>query len=175
MAIVASDPVSELNGVEDRMKIEVPGVDEKDVEQKLVNNVLFWNGKERFERNTKKENHYRVERSHGSFSQSFTLIAFVNEARVSAKYKDDILSVALPKKETAKPKASSRARYWKILILVAALVMLAGGAGKPIGMALLAVLLPVYALALASIFLALFIALAIVIVPIGRLVLDKIA
>lgn len=64
-------------------------------------------------------------------------------------------------------------RRWKGFILLAALLVVAVAAGQFVTMAVLTILLPVYALLLASIFLILFIAMASVVVPIGQAVLDR--
>jgi len=86
------------------IKAELPGMDEKDIEIKLENNVLMLKGERRFEKETTKENYHRVERSYGTFRRSFTLPTFVDETKVKAEYKNGLLRIILPKKETAKPK-----------------------------------------------------------------------
>jgi HSP20 family protein len=86
------------------LKAELPGVDPKDVDIRLENNVLTLRGQRKFENEVKKENYHRVERSYGSFSRSFTLPSVVDQAHIKAEVKDGILKLVLPKREEAKPK-----------------------------------------------------------------------
>src|SRR5580692_9368842 len=55
------------------LKIEVPGIDEKDIDVRIENNVLTVDGERKFEKEEKEENYRRVERQYGSFTRSFTL------------------------------------------------------------------------------------------------------
>ena len=86
------------------MKAELPGVDAKDVDIRVENNVLTLRGERKFENEVKKESYQRVERSYGSFSRSFTLPNAVDTENIKADYKDGVLRLSLPKKEEAKPK-----------------------------------------------------------------------
>ena len=56
-----------------QLKLEVPGVDEKDLDIRVENNVLTVTGERKFEKEEKEENFRRVERRYGSFIRSFTL------------------------------------------------------------------------------------------------------
>ena len=56
-----------------QLKLEVPGIDEKDLDVKVENNVLTITGERKFEKEEKEENFRRVERRYGSFTRSFTL------------------------------------------------------------------------------------------------------
>ena len=86
------------------IKAELPGMEAKDIEVKLENNVLMLKGERRFEKEAKEENYHRVEREYGAFSRSFSLPAAINGDKVTAEYKDGILKVHLPKKEETKTK-----------------------------------------------------------------------
>jgi HSP20 family protein len=86
------------------LKAELPGVDPKDVDIRLENNVLTLRGQRKFENEVKKESYHRVERSYGSFSRSFTLPSVVDQGNIKADFKDGILKLVLPKREEAKPK-----------------------------------------------------------------------
>src|SRR5690349_24602386 len=55
------------------LKVEVPGVDEKDIDVRVENNTLTVRGERKFEKEEKEENFHRVERRYGSFTRSFTL------------------------------------------------------------------------------------------------------
>ena len=86
------------------MKLEVPGIDEKDLDIRVENNVLTVSGERKFEKEEKEENFRRVERRYGSFSRSFTLPNTVNTEDIHAEYTNGVLNVRLAKKAEAKPK-----------------------------------------------------------------------
>jgi HSP20 family protein len=86
------------------LKIEVPGIDEKDIDVRVENNVLTVHGERKFEKEEKEENFRRVERQYGSFTRSFTLPNTVDTDRVQANYEKGILKIQLAKKAEAKPK-----------------------------------------------------------------------
>ena len=86
------------------LKIEVPGIDEKDIDVRIENNVLTVHGERKFEKEEKEENFRRVERQYGSFTRTFTLPNTVDSEKVSANYEKGILKVTLPKRAEAKPK-----------------------------------------------------------------------
>lgn len=83
---------------------ELPGVDPKDVEVNLMGTVLTIKGEKREEKEEKGESMHTVERSFGSFARSFRLPADVVEDKVEAVYKDGVLSMKLPKAESARKK-----------------------------------------------------------------------
>lgn len=86
------------------LKIEVPGVDEKDIDVRVENNTLTVHGERKFENEEKEENYLRVERSYGSFTRSFTLPSTLDTANVTADYDDGVLKIKLAKRAEAKPK-----------------------------------------------------------------------
>jgi len=86
------------------VKAELPGMDRKDIQLNLENNVLSLRGERKFTKETKDENYHRIERSYGVFSRSFSIPATVDEEKIRADYKDGVLKIMLPKKEQAKPK-----------------------------------------------------------------------
>jgi len=86
------------------LKIEVPGIDEKDIDVQLENNTLTVHGERKIEKEEKEENYRRVERHYGSFTRTFTLPTTVDSEKVSATYDKGVLKIALPKKAVAKPK-----------------------------------------------------------------------
>lgn len=87
------------------IKAELPGMNAKDIEVRLENNVLMLKGERHFEKEAKEENYHRIEREYGSFSRSFALPTAVDGDKVLAEYKDGILKIVLPKKEEKKPKS----------------------------------------------------------------------
>lgn len=86
------------------VKVELPGVNKDDVKITLESNILTIRGEKKQEKETKKENYHRVERSYGSFQRSFNLPTSVKSDKIDAAYNDGILTVSLPKAEEAKPK-----------------------------------------------------------------------
>src|SRR5438067_11204511 len=66
------------------LKIEVPGIDEKDIDVRIENNTLVVHGERKFEKEEKEENFRRVERQYGSFTRPFTLPNSVAPGQVSA-------------------------------------------------------------------------------------------
>jgi HSP20 family protein len=89
------------------LKAELPGVEPKDVDIRVENNVLSLRGERKFDTEVKKESYHRVERAYGAFSRSFTLPTTVDTEHIQAEFKDGVLRVTLPKREEAKPKQIS--------------------------------------------------------------------
>ena len=86
------------------LKLEVPGIDEKDIDVRIDNNTLTVHGERKIEKEEKEENFRRVERQYGSFTRSFSLPSSVDLAQVSAHYDKGVLKINLAKKAEAKPK-----------------------------------------------------------------------
>ena len=86
------------------LKADLPGIDPKDVDIRIENGVLYLKGERKFEKEEKKENYHRVERSYGAFTRSFALPNSINADHVKAEYKDGQLILTMPKREEAKPK-----------------------------------------------------------------------
>src|SRR5437868_2190547 len=86
------------------LKTEVPGIEARESDVGIENNVLTVHGERKFEKEEKEENFRRVERQYGSFTRTFTLPSTVDAEKVSANYDKGILKISLPKKAEAKPK-----------------------------------------------------------------------
>jgi HSP20 family protein len=86
------------------LKLEVPGIDEKDIDVRIEGNTLTVHGERKIEKDEKEENFRRVERQYGSFTRSFTLPSSVDSGLVSANYDNGVLKIKLAKKAEAKPK-----------------------------------------------------------------------
>ena len=86
------------------LKIEVPGIDEKDIDVRIENNTLTVHGERKIEKEEKEENYRRVERQYGSFTRTFNLPPTVDPEKVRADYDKGVLQITLPKKAEAKPK-----------------------------------------------------------------------
>ena len=83
--------------------IELPGMRKEDIEISLHDGMLTISG-ERKDETAESEKNGRTERFVGKFRRSITLPTRVDAGKVSATYKDGILTVTLPKAEEAKPK-----------------------------------------------------------------------
>ena len=86
------------------LKLEVPGMEEKDLDIRVENNTLTVKGERKFEKDEKEENFHRIERRYGSFYRSFTLPTTVDTENVQASYNAGILKLDLNKKPEAQPK-----------------------------------------------------------------------
>src|SRR5713226_8009324 len=84
------------------LKLEVPGIDEKDIDVRIESNMLTVHGERQIEKEEKEENFRRVERRYGSFTRSFTLPSSVDAGQVSADYDQGVLKIKLAKKAEAK-------------------------------------------------------------------------
>lgn len=83
---------------------ELPGMERKDIDLQIQENVLTLKGEKRQVRDLKQERYHRVERSYGTFQRSFTLPKIVDAEKVNARFKDGVLEIKVPKLERAKPK-----------------------------------------------------------------------
>ena len=86
------------------LKAELPDLKREDINLTFENGVLTIKGERKFSEEVQRENYHRIERQHGTFSRSFTLPNTVDAGRISATYKDGLLTVRLPQREEAKPK-----------------------------------------------------------------------
>jgi HSP20 family protein len=86
------------------VKAEVPGMDTKDIDISLANDMLTIKGEKKQEKEESNENYHRIERTYGSFSRSIRLPRDVQSDKIKASYKNGVLKVTLPKSEEAKSK-----------------------------------------------------------------------
>jgi HSP20 family protein len=84
------------------VKADLPDVRLSDIDVRVENQTLSIKGERRFEENSTGKGYHRIERSYGSFMRSFAVPNSVDTEKVSADYKDGVLTVSLPKKEAAK-------------------------------------------------------------------------
>src|ERR1700723_35612 len=86
------------------VKADLPGVEAKDLDIRVKDNILTIRGERRFEKKVNEDNYLRVERAYGSFSRSFSLANTVNAEAIKADYQNGVLTLTIPKREEAKPK-----------------------------------------------------------------------
>ena len=93
--------IYENNDREYVIKADLPEMKREDIKLTFENNTLTLSGERTLEQT---EGLHRSERFHGLFSRSFTLPNTVDGNRISAAYKDGVLTVRVPQREEAKPK-----------------------------------------------------------------------
>jgi HSP20 family protein len=86
------------------LKLEVPGIEEKDLDVSVENRTLTVKGERKFENEEKQENFHRIERRYGSFFRAFTLPSTVDTETVNARYEAGVLKLELKKKPEAQPR-----------------------------------------------------------------------
>ena len=99
----ASVPAVDVSETDKAYEItaELPGMDEKNVEVKVANGLLTIKGEKQDEKEEKKKDYYRRERSFGSFERSFQVPEGVDADKIEANFKKGVLSVTLPKSAEA--------------------------------------------------------------------------
>lgn len=84
--------------------VDLPGVEQKDVEIAIENNVLTLRGERKREQKDDGEGYRRFERSYGSYARSFTLPTTIEAEKVTAEMRAGVLTLTLPKKPEAQPR-----------------------------------------------------------------------
>ncbi|HYO13654.1 MAG TPA: Hsp20/alpha crystallin family protein [Thermoanaerobaculia bacterium] len=99
-------PAVDIQETEDayRLDAELPGLTKDDIQITLENNVLRLSGERKLEKDVKRDNYHRVERTYGTFSRSFALPSQVNAEGVQATFENGVLTLTVPKSESAKPR-----------------------------------------------------------------------
>jgi len=86
------------------LKLEVPGIEQKDLDVRVENHTLTVKGERKLEAEEKEQNFHRIERRYGSFFRAFTLPSTVDTENVKASYNAGVLKLELAKKPEAQPK-----------------------------------------------------------------------
>ena len=102
----AMTPTIDVSETDKEMTVEaeLPGVDEKDIDVTLTDNLLTIKGEKKQEKEEKKKDYHLTERSYGSFSRSMTLPFDADPAKIRAAFKDGVLTITLPKPPEVKAK-----------------------------------------------------------------------
>ncbi len=103
-AWVPAVDIFETEGHELVLKAELPDLTREAINLKVENNTLTLSGEKKIDHEVKDSQYIRTERAIGTFSRAFTLPSSVDSARISAEYKNGVLTVRLPRREEAKPK-----------------------------------------------------------------------
>ena len=96
--------IVETNAREFVIKAELPEMKREDISVTFDQNVLTLSGERKAVVDENNGTYHRSERAHGRFTRSFTLPATVDGSRITAAYKDGVLTVRVPQREEAKPK-----------------------------------------------------------------------
>src|SRR5918993_3074692 len=96
--------IYETEGHDLVVRAELPGMTREDIEVSVENSTLVLKGEKKFDSEVKEENYRRIERTYGQFHRSFTLPNTVDTTKVSADFKNGVLTVKLPFREEAKPR-----------------------------------------------------------------------
>ena len=89
------------------VRAELPGLTRENIEVSVENSTLVLKGDKKLDTEVKEENYRRIERTYGTFHRSFTLPNTVDPSRISAEFKNGVLTVKLPFREEAKPRSIS--------------------------------------------------------------------
>lgn len=80
-----------------KVSAEMPGMDEKDIQISLDKGALILSGEKKSETEENEKTFHRIERSYGSFQRVITFDRDLDEDKVSAAFKNGVLTVTLPK------------------------------------------------------------------------------
>lgn len=99
-------PAAGFAGFDDRIEIivELPGVEEKDINVSVAGNRLIVKGKKNRKQSEEKHHFGRSELQYGKFHRTFPLLPITKSDGIKAEFKEGILTIVIPKKEEAKPK-----------------------------------------------------------------------
>ncbi|MFQ5598133.1 MAG: Hsp20/alpha crystallin family protein [Nitrospiria bacterium] len=86
------------------VSVELPGLDTKDIDLTVENDVLSIRGEKKNESNGKEGNVYRMERTYGTFQRAILFPSPIDEEKVEAKFEKGILNIKLPKTQEAQKK-----------------------------------------------------------------------
>lgn len=86
------------------VKAELPGMRKEDIDVSLTGDTISISGEKKKEEKVEKKNYYRMERSYGSFTRSFSLPSEVQSDKAKAQFNEGILEIRVPKTEEAKKK-----------------------------------------------------------------------
>jgi HSP20 family protein len=86
------------------LKAELPDMTREDIDVTVEKGTITIKGEKRFASDVKEEQFHRIERRYGAFSRSFALPDTVDATKVSADYRNGVLTVRLPLREEAKPR-----------------------------------------------------------------------
>jgi len=86
------------------LKVDLPEVNQSDIDIKVEENTLIIQGERKFTQETPHGNYLQIERPYGTFQRTFAIPRTIDLEGIKAAYKDGVLRIVLPKKEEVHPK-----------------------------------------------------------------------
>src|SRR5688572_2135649 len=86
------------------VRVDLPDVKREDLKINFENTVLVIEGERRVEAESNNIQYHRVERGHGKFRRSFTMPTAVDASRITADYREGVLTITLPRREETRPR-----------------------------------------------------------------------
>lgn len=86
------------------IKMDLPEVDQNEIDIKVEENTLIVQGERKFIKDTTDENYLQIERPYGTFQRTFSIPRTIDQEKIRASYKEGVLRILLPKKEMSLPK-----------------------------------------------------------------------
>ena len=98
-------PRADMLGEEDKIEVtvELPGVDERNIQLVLENNILMIWGAVAPRRYEREGSFHIMERAAGAFRRSIPIPVKINENAVNASFRNGLLTITLPKEESTEP------------------------------------------------------------------------
>lgn len=93
------------DGREVVVKMDLPGVEQSDIQVQIEEGVLVIQGERRPEMEERTQNYHRMERAYGKFRRTFSLPVTIDQERVVASCDKGVMTIVLPKKSDAKPRS----------------------------------------------------------------------
>jgi HSP20 family protein len=99
-------PAVDVYEIKDELvvSVELPGVNEKEIQVTMTGDRLTIRGERSHERDTKEENYHRLERFFGKFERNIPVPIPVQADKIRATYRNGVLEIHLPKADEVKPK-----------------------------------------------------------------------
>lgn len=99
-------PAVDIKEENDRFVLhaDIPGVKPEEIEVHMEGGILTLKGEKKSEAKTEKEGYKRIERTYGTFYRRFSLPDSADAGAISAKCKNGVLEIVIPKREAVKPK-----------------------------------------------------------------------
>ena len=86
------------------LKVDLPEMNQNDVDIKVEENMLIIRGERKFIKETPSGDYLQIERPYGTFQRTFAIPRVIDQEKIKATYKDGVLRVVLPKREEVHPK-----------------------------------------------------------------------
>ena len=95
--------ISETDG-EYKIEAELPGINQKEIDVKIDNNILTIKGKKEDVKEEKEKNYHLRERYYGAFQRSISLPNNIEPEKIKARFENGVLNISVPKSDKRTPK-----------------------------------------------------------------------